>query len=111
MKGVRLMVTVLLSLTLSGVFLGAADITVNISQPASGAKASEKLFVQASVTSLYELSSVTAAVQGRQTNLVFSSAASAWTNTILLLGLARGQTTLTVTAQDVFGNSAQTQRV
>jgi hypothetical protein len=88
-----------------------ADISINVNQPAPGATTSERLVVQAGVTSLYELTLVTASVDGRQTNLIFSAAVNAWTNTIPLQDLARGQKTLTVTAQDVFGNSAQTQRV
>jgi hypothetical protein len=88
-----------------------ADIQLNIIQPTAGALASEALAVRVGVASLYELSSVTAQVEGRQTNLVYSGAVSAWTNSLSLSGLSRGQKTLIVSAQDVFGRTAQTQQV
>src|SRR5262249_18354616 len=44
-------------------------------------------------------------------NLVFSSAATGWTNTMSLSGLSRGNKTLTITATDAFANTGQTQRV
>jgi hypothetical protein len=89
----------------------AADIKLNVTQPASGAVASVELAVRVSATSLFELSSITAQVEGRQTNLVYSAAVNAWTNSLLLGGLGRGQKTLIVSAQDVFGGVAQTQQV
>lgn len=88
-----------------------ADIQLNIVQPTAGALASEQLAVRVSVVSLYELSSVTAQVEGRQTNLVYSGDVSTWTASLSLSGLSRGQKTLIVSAEDVFLGAARTQQV
>lgn len=98
-------------LSLAAPAANAADIQINITQPTANMIAAGNLTVRASVNSLYELVSVTAEVEGRQTNLTYSADASAWTNSMPLAGLSRGQKTLTVTAHDAFGGTTQTQRV
>jgi hypothetical protein len=79
----------------------------NLVQPQSGAIVGTQLSVQVGITSTYQLNTVTATVAGQTSNLMFSSAASAWTNTLSLLGLSRGTNTLILAATDVFGNSGQ----
>jgi hypothetical protein len=101
--------SIALVLTLIPQVSPGADISINITQPATGALISGSLVVQATVSSLFELSSVTATLENHQTNLVYSL--GTWTNMFSLENLSRGPKTLTIAAQDVFGNVAQTQRV
>src|SRR5215216_5247477 len=84
------------------------NISIAVSQPASGALVGDALLVAVSINSTFELQLVTATVETRTTNLLSSGVG--WTNTVFLAGLARGQKTLTVMASDVFGNSNQVQR-
>lgn len=86
-----------------------ATFAFNVLQPQSGAIVGNQLSIQVRITSTYQLSTVTASCAGQTANLMFSSSASAWTNTLSLSGLTRGTNLLTVTAKDVFGNSGQTQ--
>jgi len=89
----------------------AADIQISVVQPTSGQLAGDSLFVAATVTSTFELASVTASVADRASPLMFSSAAvpgrfgatPGWTNTVSLNGLERGAFNITVTARDLFG--------
>lgn len=78
-------------------------------QPSGGAIVADSVAVQVSVNSTYELQSVTAEVDGRSTNLTFSSMGNTWSGTLSLAGLASGQKTLTLTATDVFGSLGQTE--
>lgn len=89
--------------------LAQATFTFNIQQPANHAVVGAQCLVQVAVTSTYELQTVTASIGTTSTNLLFSPAASVWTNTLSLASQAWGLKTLTITATDVFGNSAQTQ--
>ncbi len=88
---------------------GQATFTFNIQQPTTNAIVGNQLVVQVAVTSTYELKTVNASVETQSASLAYSSAASAWTNTLSLSSLSRGLKTLTITATDAFGNSAQTQ--
>jgi hypothetical protein len=92
---------------LAGIAQGA--ITFNVQQPAANAIVGNQLVVQVAVTSTYELTTVNASVETQSAALAYSSVASAWTNTLSLSNLSRGLKTLTITATDAFGNSAQTQ--
>lgn len=87
-----------------------AQIQVNIIEPALNAAASGSLSVRATVASVFEVSSVTAQVEGQQTNLKYSQPLNAWTNSVPLTGLAFGPHTLVVTAQEFFGGTAQAMR-
>jgi hypothetical protein len=83
-------------------------ISISISWPYPGAPAVDAVPVAVSVQSVYEVANVQASVEGRGVSLVYSPAMPGWTNVISLpAGLPRGSKTLTVTASDVFGNSAQ----
>ena len=86
-----------------------AGISITVSQPAPNGLSGDSLFISATVTSTYEVASVTAQVADRTANLAYS-AGQAWTNTISLVGLSRGQQTLSVVATDVFGASNQVQQ-
>ncbi|PYV08265.1 MAG: hypothetical protein DMG07_26325 [Acidobacteria bacterium] len=55
-----------------------ATLTVNILDPTSGALADDPLAVGVTLTSTYEVKSVTAKVEERATDLRFSSADSRW---------------------------------
>ena len=85
----------------------AQTISVNITRPTSGVIVHDSLNISATVSSTYQLQGVQASVDGRSTNLFYTTS---WTNTISLAGLAWGNKTLIVTATDVFGNSNQAQR-
>ena len=111
MIAARLQMPAVLAFAFTAIALNVKAISINIIRPVAGAPVTETLAVEASVSSDFELASVTAAVAGRQTDLIFSSGANVWTNTILIAGIPSGPTTLTVMAQDLFGNTAQTQRV
>lgn len=87
-----------------------AQIQVNIVEPALNAAASGSLFVKATVASTFEVSSVTAQVEGQQATLRFSQPLNAWTNALPLAGLAFGSHTLVVTAREFFGGTAQAMR-
>jgi hypothetical protein len=94
-----------------------ASITISIVQPTTGALAGDALNVVVTIASTFEVAKVVAEVEGRQTNLVFSSTAYSlrgqpmpgWMGALSLSSLARGPKTLTTTATDVFNNSAQAQ--
>lgn len=86
---------------------GQSAFTFQILQPAANQIVATNLNVQVAVQSTYQLQSVTASIDGRTSNLVFS--ASTWTNSISLAGTTRGQKTLAITATDVFGGIGQTQ--
>jgi hypothetical protein len=86
-----------------------ATITLNVTSPTAGAFAGNNLhIVVASVSSTYQIQSVTATVSGRLTNLTFDVTAG-WIGDVSLAGLPRGPQTLSLKAIDVLGNSGQTQ--
>ncbi|MDA1275508.1 MAG: hypothetical protein O2960_15925 [Verrucomicrobia bacterium] len=95
----------------------AAAIQVTIVQPTPGQLAGDSVFVAATVTSTFEIASVTASVADRTSLLTFSSssvpgrfgAIPGWTNTVSLNGLERGAFNITVTARDVFGAESSSQ--
>ena len=84
-----------------------AQIQVNIVEPALNATASGSLNVRATVSSVFEVSAVTADVEGRQVNLTYSQPLNAWTNSVPLTGLSFGSHTVVVTAKEFFGGTAQ----
>lgn len=81
----------------------------NIQQPTTNAVVGNQMFVQVAISSTYELQTVTVSVGTQSAALVFSSAVSAWTGTLSLSNLVWGVKTVTISATDVFGNSAQAQ--
>ena len=86
-----------------------ATITLNVTSPTAGDLAGNSLhIIVASVTSTYQIQSVTATVAGRLTNLTFDATAG-WIGDLSLTELPRGPQTLSLNATDVFGNSGQTQ--
>jgi hypothetical protein len=87
-----------------------ASVSPTILSPQPNAIIANTLSLNVSVSSTYELSTVTATLGALVTNLVYNDAGS-WTNALDTTDLVRGSYTLTVTAQDVFGSSGQTQRV
>lgn len=95
----------------------AAAIQVTVVQPTPGQLAGDSLFVAATVTSTFELASITASVADRASPLMFSSAAvpglfgatPGWTNTVSLNGLERGAFNIIVTARDMFGAESLSQ--
>ncbi len=97
-------------LLLAGVLLLAAApmdaaVQVSITKPQPSELSGDLLTVNASVTSTYQLQSVTATVADRSTSLTFDSSFGRWTCTLDLTGLPRGPLQLTVAAQDVFGST------
>jgi hypothetical protein len=94
-----------------------ASVSISILQPATGALSEDALNALVTIASSFEVADVLVEVEGRQTNLVFSPTAfyqrdrpmPGWTGALSLSGLATGPKTLTATATDVFGNSAQAQ--
>lgn len=97
----------ILILAASAVTLNAS-VSLNILSPQTNAIIANTLPLNVSVSSLYELSNVTARLGPLVANLNYS--ANSWTTTFDTSSFVRGSYTLTVTAQDVFGNSGQTQR-
>lgn len=96
--------------TLLSTVTAEAQIQVNIVEPALNATSSGSLYVRATVSSVFEVSSVIAQVEGRSVNLIYSQPLSAWTNALPLTGLSFGAHTLAVTAQEFFGGTAQAGR-
>lgn len=84
-----------------------AQMLVNIVEPAVNATASGSLQVRASVSSVVEVSTVTAEVEGQQVSLKYSQPLNAWTNSVPLAGISFGSHTLVVNARDLFGGTAQ----
>lgn len=88
---------------------GQGAFTFQVMQPTSNQIVWTNFNVQVAVQSTYQLQGVTATIDGRTSNLVFS--ASTWNGTISLAGTTSGQKTLTILASDVFGGIGQTQVV
>jgi hypothetical protein len=92
-----------------------ASVSVNVVSPAAGALAGDDLLVVATVSSTFELKEVVARVEGRESSLLFSSAAYSdqfgshpgWTGALSLAGLVRGPKILAVQATDFLGNTSQ----
>lgn len=87
-----------------------AQMQVNIVEPSLNAIASGTLHVRATVSSVIEVSTVTAEVEGQQVSLKYSQPLNAWTNSVPLAGIAFGPHTLVVNARDLFGGTAQAMR-
>ena len=95
-----------------------SNITINVIRPISDALVGDNLQVVVAVNSLYEVQTVKARVESRETDLVFSGTAycdimppskchPGWTGNISLIGVSRGVKELTSIATDVFSNTAQ----
>jgi hypothetical protein len=84
-----------------------AQLIANIIEPSANATATESLYVRATVSSIYEVSTVTAEVEGRQINLKFAQGLNAWTNTLPLTGIGFGSHMLVVNVRDIFGATGQ----
>jgi len=101
-----------------GVHAQSGAVSASIVSPANGALTGDSLWVVAKVTSTLEIQRVSARVEGREVDLGFSPTAyydkyrafPGWTNSISLVGLARGTNTVIVEGTDFFGNSAHDQR-
>lgn len=102
-------------------FISAASaaINVNIIQPVENGLSGDDLKVIVTVTSTYEVRSVTAHVEDREVGLIFDEKAycdkygtcyPGWVGTIPLAGLARGSHLLTITATDAFNSTGEAQR-
>src|SRR5438128_1639023 len=93
----------------------ASNISLNIVLPAPNQLVGDPLTVVATIQSAFELATVSARVEDRQSPLTFSPSAycdqsgchPGWVGTVSLSGLARGQKSVTVAATDIFGGSAQ----
>ncbi|HYF29923.1 MAG TPA: T9SS type A sorting domain-containing protein [Chitinophagaceae bacterium] len=86
-----------------------SQITVNIINPAHLQVVEDNLSIRATVTSNFQLNTVTATVSGRQTTLVFN-AATGWTGQLNLAGLPLDTLNVVVEATDVFSNSNSANR-
>jgi len=84
----------------------SADISIVMESPAPGATVDDPLTVAAKVTSTYQLSTVTASVNGTSVPLTYtpygSVAAGTWGGTLTLAGQPRGLLGLVVTATDAY---------
>jgi hypothetical protein len=103
------------AMCLSPVF-AQTSVSVSIVEPSPNTLVGDSLYVVAEASGTYELQTVQADLEGLQAGLVFTTAAYSdplsepgWTHTFSLAGLAQGSNTLTVTATDLFGNTAQAQ--
>jgi hypothetical protein len=93
---------------------GSSTINISIVRPKPNAMVGDQLSVVATTTSLYELVSLAAEVNGRTSNLSYVPEAycdkfdchPGWSGNLTLAGLARGAHTLTVTATNVFSDAA-----
>lgn len=94
-----------------------SSISVTIALPAGGLSGTD-LYVAAVVTSLYQVATVKFKVEDREGTLGYTDCAyrtrggtciAGWAGTPSLAGLTRGPKQLTVTATDVFNNSATSQ--
>ena len=81
-----------------GVYAQSGAVSASIVSPANGALTGDSLWVVAKATSTLEIRRFSARVEGREVDLAFSPAAyydnystfPGWTNSISLVGLARG---------------------
>src|SRR6476620_3684986 len=91
-------------LFLSGFALSgwAQTITVTIHSPAASTKSGTPLSISVSITSTYEIDTVTATVADRSMNLTYAPDQSRWVGSLSLSGLPMGPQQLSVTAHDVF---------
>ncbi len=89
----------------------AQSIQLSIVRPAVNAVASADLAIEVGVTSVFELASVTAQVDGRSTNLGYSQSLGRWTNMLSLAALSSGLHTLELSVTDVFANNERASRV
>jgi hypothetical protein len=88
---------------------GSVSVNIVSLGPPTATAIADTLVVGVSVVSTYEVSSVRATLGALSTNLVFSG--GLWTNVIDTSSLIRGLYTVDVLAQDIFGNTGQTQGV
>jgi hypothetical protein len=87
------------------------SINITIAQPVVGGLIGNDLKIVVLISSTFQIKSVTANVEGRETALVFSNSPDpGWRGVLSLSGLARGDKLLTVVTKDVFDNPAQVQR-
>ncbi len=106
-KGVRtalrLRSIALLLCALASSVKARADITVTITQPATGAVVGDRLDVSATVGSTYQVSRVRADAQGVVTDLAYSN--GAWGGALSLGSLPWGTTMVSVVATDVLAQT------
>jgi hypothetical protein len=90
----------------------SAQISINITNPTLYKLSGHNLFVQAKVTSAYEITSMVASTSGRQGAMGYNPTNSSYEAFVSLLGLNQGDTLLlTVTATDFFGNQNSATRL
>jgi len=97
----------------------AQSITVTFSAQGNLSTSGSPLFVYVTVQSVYELQKVTAQVETRSADLVYSSCAfkevngicfAGWSGTVDVSGLTRGTHTVSAIATDVYGTTGRAQR-
>lgn len=97
---------------LGGAGTAGAAITVSIASPTAGQSFIDDVPVRVTVTSTFDLDSVTARVGSTDFPLVYSCSPCGWRTTVELapLDLPPGDTLLRVTAEDVFGAAGESTR-
>lgn len=85
------------------------EVSLSVLTPISGSTVNETVTVIATATSTYQLSKVTASINGTFIQLAYgpygNNGSNAWKGTLSLVGQPRGLIGLVVTATDVFSNS------
>jgi len=89
-----------------GAIFGQETVTVHIISPSVNALVGDNVPITVSTTSTYELAEVQVAFNGQTNNLAF--AGGAWTGTLAFAGQPFGNISITATATDDFGVTAQT---
>ena len=85
------------------------NINIGIAAPTPGKIVGASLNVNAVVSSVYQLTEVHAEVGGIGSSLLYSSGIGSWVGTLAIGPLAWGSYTLTITAEDVFGETETAQ--
>lgn len=92
----------------------SADVSISVMTPRPGSTVDDPLSVVASISSTYQLSTVTASTNGSSIRLAYGSCfvgrqqVEAWNGLLSLTGQPRGIVSVVVTATDVFSNSTDT---
>jgi hypothetical protein len=84
-------------------------VSINVVRPLKGDMVGSTLEIAADISSWFDIQQVTAAVDGRTSNLsakYCSNCGPAWTGVLSIMDLSKGEHLLTLSVRDVLGNNA-----
>jgi hypothetical protein len=85
----------------------SSDIRITRTFPTPNSFVGDSIGVTASITSTYQLASVTAAIESMSVSLAYGPQGSSWSGRLSVAGLASGSKYVVITATDVLGHVAE----